>query len=625
MSILYPTFENNNASRDYQETFAGYNHNIRVSDGEFYDMKNMTGDYYPVLSPRKKRALIKQFDDFEGIICKDSLCYIDKGHLYINGSEIEGFDELSISDTRYKKTMVAMGAYLIIFNNTSKGLINGWYINTENTTDKGFIDNTFEVNLTSANPHEMTLTPCMQDGTEYLFDDVCKGDPNYVYVSSDAPNTSKIRNGYKWLDTSGDIHYIKVWNKSTSMWVSLSTTYVKIAYPQIATGFKEGDAVSISGLQKAKRKTDITSTKINEQLKAMDNTMIIQSLDTEDYGWIVISGILDRVTVLNGGKIALNRQAPYMDYICESNNRLWGCRYGINRNGDTVNEIYACKQGDFKNWFCYAGISTDSYAASVGSDGVFTGVIHFGSYVMFFKENCIHKLYGNMPSDYQLIEQKVRGLQRGSEESLCIVNETLFYKSATDVCYYDGSLPVAISNALGEDNFDNAVAGSIGNKLYISMRNNKGEYSLFVYDIAKQMWHKEDNLQVQAFCRCDKDLYCVDINNNLINLCGGINQEDDFEWYAETGNIGYSYSDNKYVGRMLIRLTKPLTSEARILIQYDDAVDWQHIATLTGCGTRSFSIPVLPRRCDHFRVRIEGRGDVKIYSISKVLEIGSDL
>lgn len=625
MSILYPTFENNNASRDYQETFAGYNHNIRISDGEFYDMKNMAGDYYPVLSPRKKRALIKQFDDFEGIICKDSLCYIDKGHLYINGSEIEGFNGLSISDTRYKKTMVAMGTYLIIFNNTSKGLVNGWYINTENTTDKGFIDNTFGVNLTSANIHDMTLTPCMQDGTEYLFDDVYKDDPNYVHVSSDAPNTSKIRNGYKWLDTSGDIHYIKVWNKSTSMWVSLSTTYVKIAYPQIGIGFKEGDAVAISGLQKAKRKDDITSTKINEQLKTMDNTMIIQSLDTEDYGWIVISGILDKVTVLNGGKITLNRQAPYMDYICESNNRLWGCRYGINRNGDTVNEIYACKQGDFKNWFCYAGISTDSYAASVGSDGVFTGVIHFGSYVMFFKENCIHKLYGNMPSDYQLIEQKVRGLQRGSEKSLCIVNETLFYKSATDVCYYDGSLPVGISNALGEDNFYNAVAGSIGNKLYISMRDSKGEYSLFVYDIAKQMWHKEDNLQAQVFCRCDTDLYCVDANSNLINLCGGIDQEDDFEWYAETGNIGYSYSDNKYVGRMLIRLTKPLTSEVRVLIQYDDAIDWHHIATLTGYGTRSFSIPVLPRRCDHFRVRIEGRGDVKIYSISKVLEIGSDL
>ena len=29
-------------SRDFIETFGGYNHNLRISDGEFYDMKNLT-------------------------------------------------------------------------------------------------------------------------------------------------------------------------------------------------------------------------------------------------------------------------------------------------------------------------------------------------------------------------------------------------------------------------------------------------------------------------------------------------------------------------------------------------------------------------------------------------------
>ena len=40
---------------------------------------------------------------------------------------------------------------------------------------------------------------------------------------------------------------------------------------------------------------------------------------------------------------------------------------------------------------------------------------------------------------------------------------------------------------------------------------------------------------------------------------------------------------------------------------------------------RSFSVPLRPRRCDHFRLRIVGEGDAKIYSISKTIEQGGDL
>jgi hypothetical protein len=109
-----------------------------------------------------------------------------------------------------------------------------------------------------------------------------------------------------------------------------------------------------------------------------------------------------------------------------------------------------------------------------------------------------------------------------------------------------------------------------------------------------------------------------------MNTNGVVGVEDDFDWFAETGDIGYSYADNKYVGRMLLRLSKPIQSEVRLYIQYDDSGEWEEIATFAGGGTRSFSVPVAPRRCDHFRVRIEGFGECKIYSISKLLEIGSD-
>lgn len=41
-------------TKQQQITFGGLNHNIGASDGQLWDMENMTGDYYPVLASRKR-------------------------------------------------------------------------------------------------------------------------------------------------------------------------------------------------------------------------------------------------------------------------------------------------------------------------------------------------------------------------------------------------------------------------------------------------------------------------------------------------------------------------------------------------------------------------------------------
>ena len=38
------------------EVFLGYNHNLELADGEFYDMENLSADEYPLLAPRRGRA-----------------------------------------------------------------------------------------------------------------------------------------------------------------------------------------------------------------------------------------------------------------------------------------------------------------------------------------------------------------------------------------------------------------------------------------------------------------------------------------------------------------------------------------------------------------------------------------
>ena len=44
--MKYPTLKAPSGSREMLDTFKGYNHNLRIADGEFYDMENMTSAHY---------------------------------------------------------------------------------------------------------------------------------------------------------------------------------------------------------------------------------------------------------------------------------------------------------------------------------------------------------------------------------------------------------------------------------------------------------------------------------------------------------------------------------------------------------------------------------------------------
>ena len=363
-----------------------------------------------------------------------------------------------------------------------------------------------------------------------------------------------------------------------------------------------------------------------EGLQDLNNTMVIWECGTDH---IVVVGILDAVTVQEAaqGPVTVARSMPNVDFVIESENRLWGCRYGVAANGQVVNELYACKLGDFKNWNCFMGLSTDSYVASLGSDGQFTGAITHLGYPLFFKEGCVHKVYGNFPANFQIQTTALRGVQRGCERSLAIVNEVLYYKARHAVCAYDGSLPVEVSGALGNERYSAAVAGAHGNKYYISMADDAGAYHLFVLDTAKGMWHKEDDLRADAFCSCREELYCIDHDSgNIITMLGSGKQDTGkVEWMVQTGIIGTAMPDMKRISRLLVRMSLEIGTRVRLFAQYDSVGGWEPLGTISGTSLRTFLLPIRPRRCDHMRLRIEGTGEAKIYSITKTIEQGSDI
>ena len=608
-------------SRSVVDVFGGYNHNLRINEGEFYDMENLTSSYYPVMSPRGQRGTYDTANYHpQGMIAKDALCYVDGSYFVINEDRIDL--RLSEDEEDCPKTLVSMGAYVII-------LPDAVWVNTDKSTGEyghGHLNARFS-NGDLGNT--VTFTMCGADGEAYEYD--YDGATEPVELDENGKEV-EIKNGALWLDTSQAKHSLKMYSSSSGMWVSIATTYIKIESPGIAADFNQYDGVTISGLKgeelKQEKGGEPLGGTLASQLADIDGNFVIWDKDTSDgAGWILIAGLLDSNVTLSN-YITIKREMPKMDFIVESENRLWGCRYGTANNGKVVNEIYASKQGDFKNWNCFMGLSTDSYAASCGTDGKFTGAVTHLGYPIFFKEGFMHKVYGNYPANYQIQTTACRGVQEGCSNSLAIVSEVLYYKSRNAVCAYDGSLPVEVSSALGEAYYDNAVACSHGNKYYISMRDASDAYHLFVYDTKKGMWHREDNLHVECFCSCRNDVYYIEPDSKDIKTLFGSGKEKDkgaVKWMAETGVIGCASPDKKYVSRLTVRMSLAVGTMVQFLVQYDSCGAWEHMLTMTGKSLSSFSVPVRPKRCDHFRMRIIGEGEAKVYSITKVLEQGSDV
>lgn len=588
--MQYPTLYEGSVSREMVDVFGGYNHNLRIGDGEFYDMKNLTSDDYPVLSTRGQRGLytLGFAEDTEpklsGLIAKDALCYVDGGDFVINGYRIG----MGLNDE--PKQLVSMGAYVIILPDKK-------YINTLHHEDKGDIETEFVSESTS-------FSICKRDATDY----------EYSKEEPPAPE-----DGALWLDTTETPNVLKQWSEDAGMWMQIATTYVKITAAGIDDYFELYDGIEISGLS-GELQVGNESHAVSE-LAALEGSAVVWGKG-EDY--IVVVGILANAwDVFN--EVTISRKMPNLDFVIEAGNRLWGCRYGTAANGEVVNELYCSKLGDFKNWNCFMGIATDSWVGQVGTDGLFTGAVTHLGYPVFFKENCMHKVYISSSGAHQVIDTACRGVQYGCSKSLAIVNETLYYKSRSGVCAYDGSLPVEISQALGSERYENAVAGAHGNKYYISMEDAQGDRHLFVYDTGRGIWHREDAFNAACFCSCRGELYAISEGRIVTMLGSGDKEAAPLEWMAETGIIGISSPDMKYISRLILRLTLPQGSTMRVSAEYDSSGLWEQLFTVTGHGTRAFTLPVRPVRCDHMRLRLEGRGAMKLFSITKTIEQGSDV
>ena len=576
-----PYLQQRGRNRSITTDFRGLNLSQGIGDGEWAWMQNMDTREYPAVARRQKRVHVATLNKPNGLCATDRLCFVDGVKFYYNG-----FYYGDVEDS--EKTLVPMGAKIAIF--PDKKLFD--------TTTLSFTDME-QKNVSSGT---VSVTLAKGDGTPY----------GEYTEGGTAPENPE--NGQLWLDTSGDAPVMKTWSEAQGLWVAEATTYVLVSATGLGQGLKALDGVTVSGLEEA----------------GLNGDWILTDAGPD---YILFTGILQK-TLTQTGEVRVERTCPEMDFVVEKDNRLWGC-------SSADHEIYCCKLGDPTNWRAYQGVATDSYAVTVGTPGPFTGAAVSGSAVIFFKENCLHRVYGTQPSNFTVYVDNLRGVQQGCHKSAVRVNEYLYYKSVFDVCVYADSEVAGISAALGTESYKNAVAGVCGSRLYLSMEDQEGAWQLLVYDTAAGVWTREDGTHALGFASCLTETFMLRADGELYALLPGEYNKDFFmvgsdytvyaqeetdeevSWELRTGEILRELPDHKYIGKIQLYLELDPGARADVALRRDGGA-WEKVQELSGGDQRRCTLPIYPRRCDRMEIRLTGVGHVRLVNWSKYVGYGSE-
>ena len=582
-----------------QDRFLGLCMRETANSAQFTDMDGLSSDEYPYLSQEKAHKTVRVLTRGRGLLGGECLSWVADGKLWYDGQYI-----CDIQSDRPQ--LVRMGAYLVVWPdriiyNTHTGELIEMDASWTNVTEDGNVP--------------VTARPCMLSGQEY------------TYTASDTEPANPQQNAY-WYNTQTGGFYQYLGTE----WQGIDTVYSRLEGPDLGKDFKDYDVVKISGF--------------SYEEYNMDAATVYGRGD--DY-IVIATGTINNFE--ETGEVTITRQAPEMDFICENGNRLWGC-------SSAKHEVYGSKLGDPTNWQSYLGISTDSYAATVGSEGHFTGLCAYMGYVLFWKEDRCHRLYGTRPENYQLVELPIRGVKTGCERSLCVVNGILYYVAREGVMAFDGASPVDIGDALGGAVLDQAVCGAHGDKLYLSadmLRRGADEREAvtLVMDTRRGLWHLLKDVYANAYASTPEgDFYLDDVPegagmNALVLIGGGTSKYEvakdvftpELTWHAVTGDYGMDSPNHKWVHRLTLRMKAERGSKLVIYIMYDDSGKWQRIHTYESTGRElgcqgadeflaprkdSTTIQLRTKRCDHFKLAYEGVGKILITSITLTRDEGSE-
>lgn len=601
-------------TRNMLRVFGGLNETYSCTEAEYSAGINFSARNFPALSTRLPRRKLREEAGLNGMYHLNGLLTVCGRDLVYTPDDRDEM-EVTLKDAveNGRKTLVGIGTKILIFPDKLAFDTAGRKVSALGA-------------VWSGKNASVEFAPCDAEGKVYEVSGCGPAEPD---KPTDGQLFLRVEDPEKpWSSEST----LEVYSKASGNWSAVVLDYCRISAKGVGTDFAAEDTVTLTG----------SAAEQAGQWNELDGDRIVYDAGTDAlrvkadpggewfYGrltrtgaavrWVSLDGSVSREFV-SAEVVELERRVPDMDYLTECDNRVWGC-------SNKENVIYACKLGDPTNWFSYRGIAADSYAVTVGSDGAFTGAATCMGYALFFKENTLHKLYGSKPSDFQLSSLRCRGVAKGAARSLCVINETLYYLSPDGVMAWDGSIPTKVSTALDPArlrNVKSALGGALDGRYYLHLVRGSGEAQavrLLVYDTERGLWQEEDVCSYemagsggQLYLWDGKAIWAADADREENwQQAGGI--EDGVSFELVSGNIGLDSPEELYLSRLTLRLEAEVKSRIEVAVSYDSGA-WETLAQLTADGRRCFDVPFVPRRCGSLRLRLKGRGQLTLRSLTR--------
>lgn len=590
-----------------QGQFGGLKHCRSCSDGEIYDMNNITLDEFPLIKtrkPRKRFASINREFVMDFYADNQTICYIVGMELVIHGVGT------LITDlkTGVKHQFVRFGNRVVLL--PEMRLLN---LNYEIL---GIVDNATQL-PESGNKFGDAFAVLNTVMIPFFYD-------IYVYDGSQWVNNGRFDKPMS-ADT-GVQPAVEIGNDMLSRFETeghADTVVINNSLIGITDvlGLKEGDAVTISGCT---TEPDNNKTAIIREIKGDREST---SIRFSDYCFKIPENA-DSYIERN---VKIERRVPDMDFMFECNNRLWGAK------GKT---IYASKLGDPTNWYFFDGLSIDSWSIDTQSKGNIVG--GWGDYYPYFlREDGMTIVCGSVPSGYQCYDKSaILGLKKGEERSIAHAGGYTLWLSREGMVLFGDDTGRIMKDIFRDWNLNDIKAVSAGTKAYFlcwtEKEHNFGmDHVIFCFDSRTGLWEKQDGSGYTELAYDGGVLYGLipaeersDIN--ILNGGTELQENDETEIYSNV-QFGDFYSDTenrKATDLLMLRVEMEPNAELNVYIKYDSCGEYELLETISGgengISKRTIDIPITPRRCDHYHIMLMGHGQWTLYAMSRNIRTGSE-
>lgn len=361
-----------------------------------------------------------------------------------------------------------------------------------------------------------------------------------------------------------------------------------------AVDFVEGDGITLSD----------TSEEDNAK------TAVLMGVDSN------ILTFSDGCFVPESGVITLSRTLPDLDFICEYNNRIWGVY---------EDKICCSKLGDPRNWSVFQGLSTDAYEVQVATSGAFTGCAVYGSKVLFLKENCVHKLYGEKPSNFQLSIGRFAGVKSGCERSIVCADDVVYWWSNDGLMYYEGGVSTCLRAALGDENFCCTAAGIYDRTIWLAMEHavadtDENEQELWIYDMDSGVFLLQNNSKISQFAVADTLHFLSEAEVLVLSNFAS----DDQAWEMIFAPFERLEEEKIFPQRITLVLDLEENAQFSAFLSRDGAEFVQVCMHIAPSNLQRLRIPMQTGRCNQVQLKLSGTGKFTLRGIMLTAEKGSE-